>query len=476
VKEDTNLINWGFATGYAAYATIDIGNGVGVKYEFIEPIDTAKLKSMTLEFYHPKAGVEYYLHPLTAAPFSYATATQAIVTKGEAQTEDIALDLLAEDNGIVKGFILEQVRGADSTLYLDSVTPHTAAKIPAPFAQKVTASFDKKTPGDVSFNVKLSGAALTLKNGAEVLIADTDYTVGEDTIIVKQSYLMNMPKGQDTVLTAETVGGNLVLSISVADSRTYTVTFYNEDGKTPFGENATVMFGSLVAAPLTDPTKAATAEYTYKFDGWYNGETKWNFETDTVTGDLNLVAKFMAVKNKYTVTFDGKDGVQVEYGAKVQRPVTDPTKAATAEFTYKFDGWYNGDEKWDFENGTVTSDMTLVSRFTETLNRYTVTISFEGLEKEQVSLTLDYGANVDLTQYAEDGYTYVVKNGEAEVDEFTVTGETELTVVYTAVKPHEAGCGSSLSGAAWTVVAILSVVGAVAVIYKKRGEKREEDK
>lgn len=37
-------------------------------------------------------------------------------------------------------------------------------------------------------------------------------------------------------------------------------------------------------------------------------------------------------------------------------------------------------------------------------------------------------------------------------------------------------CGSSLSGAAWTVVAILSVVGAVAVIYKKRGEKTEEDK
>ena len=135
----------------------------------------------------------------------------------------------------------------------------------------------------MSFNVKLSGAALTLKNGAEVLIADTDYTVGEDTIIVKQSYLMNMPKGQDTVLTAETVGGNLVLSISVADSRTYTVTFYNEDGKTPFGENATVMLGSLVAAPLTDPTKAATAEYTYKFDGWYNGDHKWDFETVTVT-------------------------------------------------------------------------------------------------------------------------------------------------------------------------------------------------
>ena len=326
---------------------------------------------------------------------------------------------------------------------------------------------------------------------------------------------------------------NLTLKARFKEStRQYDVTF---DG----GAAERYDYGSKIEKPA-DPTKEATAQYTYVFEGWYNGDEKWDFENGTVTSDVRLVSRFTETLNRYTVTisfeglekeqvsltldyganvdffvyvvvgyepkiyngdavvtewtvtgdaalkivytakqydvtFDGGAAEKYDYGSKIEKPA-DPTKEATARYTYVFEGWYNGDEKWDFENGTVTSDVRLVSRFTETLNRYTVTISFEGLEKEQVSLTLDYGANLDLTQYAEDGYTYVVKNGESEVDEFTVTGETELTVVYTAVKPHEAGCGSSLSGAAWTVVAILSVVGAVAVIYKKRGEKREEDK
>ena len=61
----------------------------------------------------------------------------------------------------------------------------------------------------------------------------------------------------------------------------YTVTFENY-GSVTVGE------GLLVAQPET-PVKEATVSTVYTFDGWYNGETKWDFESDTVTGDITLV-------------------------------------------------------------------------------------------------------------------------------------------------------------------------------------------
>ena len=61
----------------------------------------------------------------------------------------------------------------------------------------------------------------------------------------------------------------------------YTVTFD--------GENATqYKKGEKIEKP-DDPTPPAE---NYTFVGWYIGETEWNFDSDVVTGDLNLVAKW----------------------------------------------------------------------------------------------------------------------------------------------------------------------------------------
>lgn len=76
------------------------------------------------------------------------------------------------------------------------------------------------------------------------------------------------------------------------------------------------------ATKPTDPTKAATAEFTYTFAGWYNGETEFDFTTP-ITADISLTAKFTETKNKYDVTFGGIKGIQkqnLEYGAKVTEP------------------------------------------------------------------------------------------------------------------------------------------------------------
>lgn len=299
------------------------------------------------------------------------------------------------------------------------------------------------------------------------------------------------------------------------------------------GEAAAVKYnyGTKITAP-EDPTKTKDG-YTVTFDGWYNGETKWNFETDTVTSNVTLVAKFNETINTYSAklvlcdgtekdvsytienraeklaeakTFLGANDAQytytndlptelplengktytetrtvneydvkigesaatkVAYGSKLTKPA-DPTKDMTADKVYTFDGWYNGETKWNFETDTVTSNVMLVAKFNETARKYTVTITFVGLEKDEVTLQVEYNGRVDFSAYAEDGYNMTIKNGETEINGLTVTGDANITVTY-AKKPAAAkkGCGGSVNGV-MPVLAILCLAGAVVVTKKKR--------
>ena len=300
------------------------------------------------------------------------------------------------------------------------------------------------------------------------------------------------------------------------------------------GEAAAVKYnyGSKITAPAEEPTKTKDG-YTVTFDGWYNGDTKWNFETDTVTSNVTLVAKFnetistynaklilcdgtekdivYTIENRteklaetreflgttnaqYTYTndlptelplengktytetrtlneYDVKIGetaaTKVAYGSKLTRPA-DPTKDMTVDKVYTFDGWYNGDTKWNFDTDTVKGNVTLVAKFNETARKYTVTVTFDGLEKDTVTLQVEYNGTVDFSAYAEDGYNMTIKNGETEIDGLTVTGDVNITVTY-AKKPaaDKKGCGGSVNGV-MPVLAILCLAGAVAVIKKKR--------
>lgn len=168
---------------------------------------------------------------------------------------------------------------------------------------------------------------------------------------------------------------------------------------------------------------------------------------------------------EYDVVIGDAAAVKKAYGSKLEKP-QDPTKANTAEKVYAFDGWYNGETKWNFETDTVTGDVTIVAKFTESARRYTVTINFTGLNKEQVQLTLEYGKKVDFTAYNENGYTFVIKNGEEKITEFTVTGDATLTVEYAKVQAAKKGCGGSIGGSA----AVLAMLGFAALALRKKNK------
>ena len=67
---------------------------------------------------------------------------------------------------------------------------------------------------------------------------------------------------------------------------------------------------------------------------------------------------------EYTVTFDSDGGSSVDAQTVVEGgKVTEPT--APTKDGYTFDGWFNGETKWDFDNNTVTGNITLTAKWTE---------------------------------------------------------------------------------------------------------------
>ena len=158
----------------------------------------------------------------------------------------------------------------------------------------------------------------------------------------------------ETVWNFETDVVNSNVTLTAKWERLYRTVTFNSDGGTAI-ESQMVYDGMLVEKP--QPPKREN----FLFLGWYNGNTAWDFYTDPVLTDLTLTAKWEDVST-YTVSFnsDGGTNVAEQYiiaGGKVNEPQA-PTKAGAV-----FDGWYNGDAKWNFDTDNVSSNITLTAKW-----------------------------------------------------------------------------------------------------------------
>ena len=128
--------------------------------------------------------------------------------------------------------------------------------------------------------------------------------------------------------------------------------------------------GGYTATRPEDPTKVG-----YTFVGWYDVDlaVEWNFETDKVTKDTTLYAKWE--QNEYDVIFDVENYHQwIKYGNLPKVP-NDPIKEG-----YVFDGWYADKDltvPFDFKN-PITQDTYVyakwkVKTFTVTFTVYDIT-------------------------------------------------------------------------------------------------------
>ena len=139
---------------------------------------------------------------------------------------------------------------------------------------------------------------------------------------------------------------------AIFEANKYTVTWMNEstelekDEDVPYGTAPNYSDGGTAA-----PTKAATAQYTYNFDGWSTDPNATSGTAEgslpTVTGNVIYYAIFTEETNEYTVTWMNEStelekDEDVPYGTAPNYSdggTAAPTKAATAQYTYNFDGW-----------------------------------------------------------------------------------------------------------------------------------------
>ena len=199
----------------------------------------------------------------------------------------------------------------------------------------------------------------------------------------------------------------------------YTVTFVNGDQVLQTG---LVAYGETPVYGGAKPTKDATAQYTYSFAGW-------DSPIIPVVGNVTYAATFTSTVNQYTVTFKDENGTTLktetlDFGATPS--CDEPTKEATAQYTYTFDGWTPAIT-------TVTGDATYTATYKSTVNTYTVifTTGDQELQKTEVPYgeTPVYGGATP-TKEADAQYSYTFAGWDK-----TIVPVTEATT-YTATFDH----------------------------------------
>ena len=227
-----------------------------------------------------------------------------------------------------------------------------------------------------------------------------------------------------------TVTGKAIYTATYSlEKNKYRYVFYDENGTTEL-KNELVEYGEQILAP-SKPTKAATAEYTYTFDGWYtalDGGTKVT-DFSTITKNVTYYARYSSTKNKYTITWKNYDGetletdTDVEYGTMPSYNDATPQKPSTAQYSYTFNNW-------DSEITTVTGDKVYTAKFTEKVNKYTIT--WKNDDGNTIDTTeVEYGktpTHSDPVKTNNDEYTYTFSGWTPEIT--TVTGEAIYTATY----------------------------------------------
>ena len=203
----------------------------------------------------------------------------------------------------------------------------------------------------------------------------------------------------------------------------YAITFVNWNAEVLYETN--VAYGVMPAFQGQEPTKPATAEHTYTFQGW-------SPELTEVVGEQTYTAVFDSIVNQYEVKFLDWDGQTVlyqttlDYGTTPQYPYDEPSREATEQYSYIFQGWDN-------EIVPVTGEQTYTALYQTVTNRYAIT--FLDWDEETILETdsLEYGAmpaynGATPTRETEDGVVYTWTGWEPELH--AVTGDENYVAQY----------------------------------------------
>lgn len=203
--------------------------------------------------------------------------------------------------------------------------------------------------------------------GAGLIIWEVEWQAGVNF----QAYAKKGTRDDNGALTTDntvTINGTVKCSDNLVK---YEVVFYDEDGETEL-DRQTVFAGDTPVYNGETPTKAATAQYTYTFNGWSPA-------ISAVSANAKYVAQYAATVNNYTLTVNVNNGdygevdvdsvANVPYGSEITvsdnvltvngTDVTADPLPATTAYTYAVSWTYD-----DF----VTGDQTVTANFVRLSN------------------------------------------------------------------------------------------------------------
>lgn len=132
---------------------------------------------------------------------------------------------------------------------------------------------------------------------------------------------------------------------------------FDVDGGTSI-KKQTVSWGSKAKQPTSNPTKEG-----HTFAGYFKDsqkQTQFNFESEIIKNDTVIYVKWTPIQYDVTFNVDGGSEIptqKVNFGGKVSKPQSDPTKAG-----HIFAGYFKDSDKsvpFDFDSEIIKSNTTI---------------------------------------------------------------------------------------------------------------------
>ena len=170
-------------------------------------------------------------------------------------------------------------------------------------------------------------------------------------------------------VSADTAYYAIFEEISATDA---VVDWFDDDGSTPLSPASTIVPDGT-RPTHAEPSKEATAQYSYAFAGWTlvggDGTVYATADLPAVAGGTTLAYKavYTPALRSYTIAFNDADGTEISsetyaYGTTAsQIDVPSPATVTTYEWTYAFTGW-------DEPVADVTGDATYTAVYSRTAN------------------------------------------------------------------------------------------------------------
>lgn len=251
----------------------------------------------------------------------------------------------------------------------------------------------------------------------------------------------------------------------------YTITYSAGDYVASLSRTTERVAHGANATGSTMTVSATTAQYSYGVDGWYNGATKITssatYAPTGVTANATYTAKGTRSLRSYTVTYNknayiasvSRESESVSYGGTAAGS-TASLPATTAQYSYSFDGWYNGSTRVStsvtYSPGTITGNVTVEARGNRTTRSYTISVSLDSSAAGRGSVSgggsYNYGASATVvctktnSQDVFDGwYEGGTRVSTSLSYQFTVTGARTLVakILYLDVTPTSLSYGAT---------------------------------